>query len=290
MVLKGMSATDVELVMNDAIAMRSISFAALPSIHPYVWLPMIVVLSPAKNLDETPVKLALATSLPALERESGQLVDKLKGLGSAKLSVLMGISPKLAALNHERYQHWHAAVRKPAAFLFDGEAYRGLGALSLDRDDLRFAQRHLRLLSGLYGVLRPLDLIAPHRLEMGTKLAMGRGIKDLYAFWGGRIAQELDNAMAGSGTRVLVNLASEEYFRSVQQAPLHARVITPMFKEQTPKGLRMVAVYAKHQRGAMARWIIRRRILEPDAIQQYEQDGYRYEPGGSTGTEWLFVR
>ena len=161
---------------------------------------------------------------------------------------------------------------------------------SLDTADLRFAQRHLRMLSGLYGVLRPMDIIAPHRLEMGTKLSMGRGRKDLYAFWGDRITEELNATLRKNGEKVLVNLASAEYFKSVRAEKLAARVITPVFKEHTVKGLKMVAVYAKHQRGAMCRWIIKHRLVEPEGLKHYDGDGYRFDPKGGSANDWLFVR
>ncbi len=251
---------------------------------------MISVLSPAKNLDESPLAVPPQATRPEFLRESEALALKLQGMGAARIGKLMGISPKLAALNHRRYHNWESAALKPAIRLFDGEAYRGLDAAALDTADLRFAQRHLRVLSGMYGVLRPLDLIAPHRLEMGTRLAMGRGIKDLYAFWGDRITEALNAALAVSGDRTLVNLASTEYFRSIRTAKLEASVVTPMFKEESTGGPRMVAVFAKHQRGAMARWIIRNRILDPALLKRYDGDGYRYSAEGSAGGEWLFIR
>lgn len=251
---------------------------------------MLILLSPAKNMDESPLPPVQAASAPAFGPEAALLAAQLRKLGKARIAKLMGLNPKLAELNAARYQAWEEAILKPAAFLYDGEVYRALGAASLDAGDLRYAQRHLRLLSGLYGVLRPLDLIAPHRLEMGTKLAMGKGRSDLYAFWGGRIAEALNNTLDAMGGGAVVNLASTEYFRSVAQGKLNARVVTPMFKEQTAKGLRTVVMHAKHQRGAMARWIIRHRLHHAEGIKGYDVDGYRYSPADSTADEWLFVR
>lgn len=252
---------------------------------------MLIVLSPAKTLDETPVKPVIPTTAPVLMEDSALLAAKLKTYTPARLKKLMDISPELVALNHARYQIWaDAAATKPAALLFHGEAYRGLDAKTLDAADMRFAQRHLRILSGLYGVLKPMDLIAPHRLEMGTKLSMGRGKKDLYAFWGDRVNAELNAALAKNKADVLVNLASAEYFKSVRPGSLNARVITPVFKEQTPKGLNMVAVFAKHQRGAMCRWAIKRRLVEPECLKEYDGDGYAFHHAESTVDEWLFVR
>lgn len=251
---------------------------------------MILVLSPAKTLDESPMKMPRMATRPVHEQESAALAAKLKAMGAARIGKLMGISPELAALNQQRFQNWETAALKPAIRAFNGEAFRGLDARTLGIDDLRFAQRHLRVLSGMYGVLRPLDLIAPHRLEMGTRLAMGRGIKDLYAFWGDKITEALHAALHNHVERVLVNLASQEYFKSVRASELGARVITPVFKEAGPAGPRMVAVYAKHQRGAMARWIIRNRVLASALIKQYNEYGYRYSAEGSTANEWLFIR
>ncbi|MBS1938684.1 MAG: peroxide stress protein YaaA [Bacteroidetes bacterium] len=251
---------------------------------------MLILLSPAKNMDESPLPPMAAATAPAFGPEAALLAEQLRKLGKARIAKLMDLNPKLAELNAARFQAWEEAILKPAAFLYDGEVYRALGASSLDADDLRFAQRHLRLLSGLYGVLRPLDLIAPHRLEMGTKLAMGKGRKDLYAFWGTRIADAVNHALEDMGGETVLNLASAEYFRSVGQGRLKGRVITPQFKERSASGLRTVMMHAKHQRGAMARWIIRHRLHQAEGIKGYDVDGYRYSPGDSTADEWLFVR
>lgn len=251
---------------------------------------MLLVISPAKNLDETPVPATDAATRPAFVQESAALATKLATLSQPRLQRLMGISKPLAELNHGRFQTWAEAPLKPAVLLYNGEVYRGLDAPSLKQDDRRFAQRHLRILSGLYGVLRPDDLIAPHRLEMGTKLSMGRGKKDLYAFWGDRITEEMNATLRKNREHVMVNLASAEYFKSIRPALLEARVVTPAFKERSAKGLRSVAVFAKHQRGAMARWAIKHRILEPEALKRYDGDGYHFQAEGSTDDEWLFVR
>jgi hypothetical protein len=173
--------------------------------------------------------------------------------------------------------------------VFNGEAYRGLDARTLAADDLRFAQHHLRILSGLYGILRPLDLIQDHRLEMGTKLPVKRS-KDLYAYWGGRITDRLAADLQDSGSDVVLNLASTEYFKAVRAAQLKARVITPIFKDRTPAGYRMVMVFAKHQRGAMARHILQHRLMQPEALKDYTGDGYRYAPEESTADQWVFLR
>ncbi|HMN04613.1 MAG TPA: peroxide stress protein YaaA [Flavobacteriales bacterium] len=251
---------------------------------------MLIVLSPAKRLNEAPHHQVSGATEPVFLAESGQLVERLRKFTIPKLQELMGISEELARLNHARYKEWEEAARKPAVFLFNGEAFRGLDAPSLAPDDLRFAQRHLRLLSGLYGVLRPLDNIAPYRLEMGTRLPVGKGIKDLYAFWGGQVTEELGRTLVKNKDEALVNLASTEYAKAIRPAGLPVRMVTPVFKERTAKGLRVVMMHAKHQRGTMARWIIRHRMLEPEGLKEYDVDGYRYQREGSTADEWLFVR
>lgn len=254
---------------------------------------MITLLSPAKDLaTEVPKGIKPLTQAVLLEH-SVPLADKLRTLSAKKLAQLMDLSDKLAELNHERYQRWSLpftpANARPAAFVFNGEAYRGLDARTLAAGDLRFAQHHLRILSGLYGILRPLDLIQDHRLEMGTKLPVKR-TKDLYGYWGDRITDQLAADLAESGSDVVVNLASTEYFKAVRTAKLKARVITPVFKDLTPAGYRMVMVFAKHQRGAMARHILQHRILEPETLKRYTGDGYRFAPEESTADQWVFLR
>lgn len=254
---------------------------------------MLILLSPAKDLVEGPAPRVKGTTTPRLLERSALLVEKLRGLPQQRLASLMGISPKLARLNHQRYQDWHlpftARNARPAIFMFNGEAYRGLDARTLDADDLRFAQHHLRILSGLYGVLRPLDLVQPYRLEMGTPLVTPRR-KDLYGFWGDDIASLLQADLEKSGTDVLVNLASAEYFKVVGKSWTGARVITPVFKDRGPGGHRIVPVFAKHQRGAMARHIIRNRMLDPGMLRHYSGDGYRFSVEDSSADEWVFLR
>ncbi len=251
---------------------------------------MLLLLSPAKSLDEAPFRSKLQATQPALQIEADKLATKLASLSVARLQSLMGISKELATLNQARFKSWSIASSKQAIFLFNGEAYRGLGATSLEADDLRFAQRHLRILSGLYGVLRPGDRIVPHRLEMGTKLAMGKAMKNLYDFWGDCISTELRAAIGAHGDDVVVNLASAEYFKSVHTAGLDVPVVTPEFKEEVRGELRMVGVYAKHQRGAMVRWAIQSRLTNAEDLKQYDGGGYRFRPELSTGTNWLFTR
>ncbi len=254
---------------------------------------MLILLSPAKDLaDEVPKGIKGATQ-PVFLEHSAALITKLRTLSAKKIAKLMDISPKLAELNHERYQRWSTPFTvknaRPAVFTFNGEAYRGLNARTLDGNDLRFAQHHLRILSGLYGVLRPLDLIQDYRLEMGTSLAVGRS-KNLYAYWGDRISEQIKTDLAASGSSVVINAASSEYFKAVRPAVLGARIITPVFKDKAPGGYKMLMVFAKHQRGAMARHIIQNRILDPEKLKKYTGDGYRFAAEESTADEWVFLR
>lgn len=254
---------------------------------------MIVLLSPAKDLSAVPPPRVKGTTQPVLLEHAEPLVRKLRGFSAKKLGALMDLSPKLATLNQQRYQEWALPFTTtnavPAAFLFNGEAYRGLDARTLDADDLRFAQHHLRILSGLYGVLRPLDLVQPYRLMMGTPLSVGKA-KNLYAYWGDRIMERLNADLAAMQGKVVVNLASSEYAKAARPDALKAEVITPVFKDRAGAGYRMVMVYAKQQRGAMARHIIRNRLLDPAALKRYDGDGYRYSAEESSDREWVFLR
>lgn len=253
---------------------------------------MLVLISPAKDLAKETPTVADATQ-PALLEQSGPLVAKLKTFSAKKLSKLMDLSPALGELNRARYERWTTPFTqnnaRPAVFAFNGEVYRGLSARTLDSDDLRFAQRHLRILSGLYGVLRPLDLMQDYRLMMGTRFGVGRA-KDLYAYWGDRITEQIKTDLKAIESDVVINLASSEYFKAVRPGNLGARVITPIFKDKGPGGYRIVMVFAKHQRGAMARHVIRHRILDPEQLRLSEVDGYRFVPEESNADEWLFVR
>lgn len=255
---------------------------------------MITVLSPAKDLDVAPVKGIKGTTQPAFLDESEALVTKLRTLPAKRLGTLMDISPKLAELNRERYQAWsrpfNASNAKPAALTFNGEVYRGLKASTLSADDLRFAQRHVRILSGLYGLLRPLDLMQPYRLMMGTPFSPARGVKDLYAFWGDRITLALNEALKESGSDVLVDLASTEYAKSIRPAELKGRIITPTFKDKRAGRYQVVMVFAKYHRGAMCRWMIDHRLQEPEALKAYDAHGYRFNKELSTANEWVFTR
>ncbi|QQR86504.1 MAG: peroxide stress protein YaaA [Flavobacteriales bacterium] len=253
---------------------------------------MIVLLSPAKDLaQETPV-LASATQ-PVLLKHAVPLVEKLKTLSAKKLSGLMDLSAKLGELNRQRYADWKPPFTlknaRPAAFTFNGEVYRGLDARSLTSADLDFAQHHLRILSGLYGVLRPLDLMQDYRLMMGTPFGVGKA-KDLYAYWGVLVTDALNADLKATKSTVVLNCASSEYASVVDTEQLNARIITPVFKDKTPSGYKVVMVFAKQQRGAMARYIIQHRIMGHERVKAYDGDGYRFAPDESTEDEWVFLR
>ena len=254
---------------------------------------MLIVISPAKTLDfEAPAKTKKFTQPQFLE-QSQLLIEKLRAFDPAQIGELMSISPDLAALNHRRFMNWSppftAANAKQALLAFRGDVYVGLQADSFNARDLDFAQKHLRILSGLYGLLRPLDLMQPYRLEMGTALATARG-KNLYAFWGERIAEALNEELRGAKKSVLINLASEEYFKAVHPKALAACVVTPIFKERKGDGYKVVSFFAKKARGAMSAYIIRNRLRDVEAIRDFSEDGYRFRAQLSTADEWTFTR
>lgn len=254
---------------------------------------MLILLSPAKNLNFDDAPDAPALTKPLLAKDTAELAEVAKKLTRSKLRALMGISEKLADLNYERFQAFKtsgkAPVAKHAALAFNGDVYLGLDAGSLSDDDLEFAQDHLRILSGLYGVLRPLDAIQPYRLEMGSKLKNPRG-SDLYDFWGDRIARELNKSVSGHSDGTIVNLASKEYFSAVDRSALKSRIVTPIFKEEKDGQLRQLQFFAKRARGLMARWAVQNRIDEADALKEFDVDGYAFSPDGSSEVDWLFTR
>ncbi|WP_299232343.1 peroxide stress protein YaaA [uncultured Halomonas sp.] len=254
---------------------------------------MLSVISPAKKLDfETPATTARHTQPDFLE-QSQELIEILRDYSPQRLSELMGISDKLAALNAARYAEWHtpftAQNAKPAIQAFQGDVYVGLEAGTFTDDENAFAQQHLRILSGLYGLLRPLDLIQPYRLEMGTRLENPAG-KDLYAFWKETLTAELDRAVAASGSPVLINLASNEYFKAIDARRLEARVITPVFKDEKNGKLKIISFYAKKARGLMTAWTIRERLDDPEDLKEFDVAGYRFNAAMSEGDTLVFTR
>lgn len=256
---------------------------------------MLCVISPAKRLDETRRDLPgeLVPTEPLFASDAVKLARIARGLSVGELRALMGISEPLAKLNAERFRAFQAkppaGVLKPAAFCFDGDTYAGLEAKTLDEDALRWAQERLRILSGLYGLLRPLDQIQPYRLEMGSRLANPKG-PDLYAFWGGRIAKALNKAAEEAGTDTLVNCASQEYFAAVDAKSLKLRVITPVFLEGTGEGAKVVSFFAKKARGAMARFIAENRLTSPDDLRSFGTGGYAFDPKASCEDRLVFRR
>jgi cytoplasmic iron level regulating protein YaaA (DUF328/UPF0246 family) len=235
---------------------------------------MLTVISPAKRLNETPVDLAMTD--PVLATDAAKLAKIAKSLSPQDLANLMDISPNLAALNHARFAGFaRDQARYPAAFMFDGDTYAGLEVRAMSDDALRWAQSHLRILSGLYGVLRPLDAVQPYRLEMGSRLATPKG-RDLYDYWGGKIAKSLAADAAEVGATTLINCASIEYFGAVRGLKL--RVITPSFLEEKDGTAKIVSFWAKKARGAMARYICENHLTDADDLRGFDIGGYRYQP------------
>lgn len=256
---------------------------------------MIIVLSPAKSLDYETVPHIERHSLPRFVDHSTELIETLRGFSPASIGSLMSISDPLARLNFQRFQDWTPTFTpsnaKQAVLAFNGDVYEGFDARSLAETDLDFAQRHVRILSGLYGVLRPLDLMQPYRLEMGTRLTNARG-RDLYAFWGDRITESLNGEIGEREplSRTLVNLASEEYFRSVRPKNLVAPVITPVFEEFKGGRFKVISFYAKRARGMMARYAVLNRIEHPNALKSFDVEGYTFSPEVSSEQTWVFRR
>ena len=252
---------------------------------------MLIVLSPAKSLDlDTPTPTREHT-LPDFTGQAAKLIGVLRDLSPGQVGDLMHISDPLSVLNVGRYASWtldHGDGYQ-AAMAFNGDVYAGLDARSLAPQAIEFAQRRLRILSGLYGLLRPLDLIHPYRLEMGTKLATPAG-KDLYAFWGETITRALNAELAATTSTALVNLASEEYFKSVKPKLLDAPVIAPVFEDWKNGKYKIISFYAKRARGMMARFAIENGITDVEALKAFDVDGYAFVPGDSTEKSWLFRR
>lgn len=254
---------------------------------------MLAVISPAKTLDYNPAPPELGHTEPRLLEHSQELIQILRTHSALDLAELMKISMKLANLNFGRFQDWErrstSANSKQAVLAMKGDVYAGLDAESFSADDFDFAQRHLRILSGLYGVLRPLDLMQPYRLEMGTRLRNARG-KDLYAFWGNTISETLNGDLAAQGDNLLVNLASNEYFAAVRPKALHGHVVHPVFKERKEEAYRVIGIHAKRARGLMSRFLIRNRVSEAEQLKEFDAEGYRFRPELSDGDRWVFAR
>ncbi len=254
---------------------------------------MLMVISPAKTLDyETPPATARFTQPQYLDH-SQELIEQLRELSPQQIGELMHLSDKLSGLHAARFGSWTPAFTpenaKQALLAFKGDVYTGLNAVDFNEADFDYAQNHLRMLSGLYGLLRPLDLMMPYRLEMGTKLANARG-KDLYAFWGTQISEWLNQALAEQGDDVLLNLASNEYFSAVKKTALNARIINTEFKDLKNGQHKIISFYAKKARGMMSRFVIKERINNPEHLKQFDEQGYRFSAEQSKPDLLVFLR
>ncbi len=254
---------------------------------------MLIVLSPAKSLDyETPAKVK-APTLPDFVLESAKLIADLKKLSPQDVAKLMGLSDQLAVLNVGRYRDWSKKFTeensKPAIYAFNGDVYDGFDVKTLDAKSVQFAQDHIRILSGLYGALKPLDLMQPYRLEMGTSFKNARG-KDLYAFWGGRVTDSIKKILEKQKKPVLLNLASEEYFKVLQPKDLDCPVISPVFQDAKDGKYKIISFYAKRARGLMARYVVENRITDPLDLKGFNLDGYKYYAAESKVDKPVFRR
>jgi cytoplasmic iron level regulating protein YaaA (DUF328/UPF0246 family) len=254
---------------------------------------MLIVISPAKTLDYTTPPATQTFTQPTFLKHSRELINNLRNYSALDLAELMKLSMKLAELNFDRYHDWKTPFTprnaKQAVLAMKGDVYTGLDAESFTEEDFGFAQQHLRILSGLYGMMRPLDLMQPYRLEMGTKLPNAYG-PDLYSFWGEDITEALNGTLREQGDDLLINLASNEYYKSVKPKLLQGRVITPQFKELKNGGYKMIGVFAKKARGLMSRFIIQNRLSDPEAIKAFDVEGYVFNPELSKGDQWVFTR
>ena len=254
---------------------------------------MLFLLSPAKTLDYTSPIPEVPHTLPAFPEDSGRLIEVLRRKSPQEIASLMDISDPLAALNAARYEAWRPKFTqrnaRQAVLAFDGDVYDGLQARQLKPADLEWAQQHLRILSGLYGVLRPLDWMQPYRLEMGTALKVG-STANLYQYWGSRIAEHLNQVLAADKTPVVINLASQEYFKAVDRKALKARIIECVFEEWKPAGWKIISFSAKKARGLMARYAIMKRVETPRKLEQFNLEGYAFDPAASQPERLVFRR
>lgn len=254
---------------------------------------MLTVISPAKTLDfETPA-LTDEFTQPAHLRQSRQLIKRLRSFSAKELSSLMNVSDNIAELNTKRFRQWKTPFKpenaRQALFAFKGDVYIGLDAYSMNQRNIDFAQSHLRILSGLYGLLRPLDLMQPYRLEMGTRLPIDE-YNNLYQFWDNRITDAINKELKLMNHPALINLASNEYFKSIQGKQIKGDIITPVFKEFHNGKYQIISFFAKKARGLMSRFIIDQEINEPEAIKQFDLEGYRYDETLSKSNNWVFSR
>ena len=254
---------------------------------------MLSILSPAKTLDYETAPTTKKSTQPLFIEQAASLIERARELDPEGIQALMGVSEKIAALNHERFMNWESTATpenaKQALLAFKGDVYTGLQADSMAAPDFEFAQARLRILSGLYGLLRPLDLMQPYRLEMGLKFGNSRG-KNLYEFWGSQVTEALNADLASANADVLINLASNEYFKAVKPKVLAATVITPQFKDLKNGQYKMISFFAKKARGVMARFIIDNQLTDPEALKSFDGSGYYFSEAQSKGAQWVFLR
>ena len=254
---------------------------------------MIIVLSPAKTLDYSVDPKSNHTA-PQFLSQSSKLIKTLKDKEPKDIASLMGLSDKLATLNFDRYQSWKAVKSvssdaKPSMLVFKGDVYQGLGAEDFNAKHIKFAQKHLRILSGLYGILRPMDVIKPYRLEMGTKLQTSKG-KNLYEFWGNSVQENVISDLVSQKSDLLINLASKEYFSVLGKMPDYINVVSPVFKDFKNGKHKIISFYAKRARGLMAKWIIENNIRDFEKLSKFNLDGYYFSKKDSSATEPVFLR
>lgn len=252
---------------------------------------MKLILSPAKSIQEKPVIPTISSSIPSFQKESSILVTKLKKLSAQNLKSLFGVSMNIAELNYYRFQNWVSSEQEnenliPCGFAFNGEVYRGLNIQSLAENELAYLNENLRILSGLYGILKPFDLIFPYRLEMGTKIQLSSKIGNLYQFWNDKITRFLNEEEQNE----IINLASSEYFKVIQQKKLKANFITPVFKEFKNGEYKVIMTYAKHARGEMVNFAARKNITKSEELKHFDVLGYSFDDKQSNPNEWVFVR
>ena len=254
---------------------------------------MLIVISPAKTLDFETAPITKIHTQAEFLKESRQLVSQLKKLTPAEVSSLMKISDKLGLLNFLRFNEWKTPFTlnnsKQALLAFKGDVYTGMNAESFSNQDLKFAQKYLRILSGLYGVLKPLDLIQSYRLEMGTHFENKKG-KDLYEFWGSKLTDQINQDLKASKSKHLINLASNEYFKSLQVKNINAEIIVPVFKDYKNGKYKIISFYAKNARGSMSAYIIKNKLKNPEDIKAFNVDGYKFNQSKSNATNYVFLR
>jgi len=254
---------------------------------------MISLLSPAKSLDFEFSMEGLECTTPDLLENADYLAKKLKPYSAGRIAKLMSVSKDLAELNHNRYQSWHVphdSSARPCLLAFRGDVYRGMAAVDFTRQDLDFAQDHIRILSGLYGVLRPMDRILPYRLEMGTSLKVTATKKNLYNFWGETITNKLNEVVEQNDSKVMVNLASNEYFKSIHTDKLKGELITCSFKDKKNGEYKAIMTFAKLARGFMTRYIVSNRVDQKEGLKDFDLEGYGFSSKLSTPTEYVFTR